>query len=384
MNKYTKNNSNNVNNNEITDPKLKLKLINYVYEKMDLSKYKYKILKFDNELEDLKTEKHYVSPNYAGMNALLVFAKIGSGFFSFMIDRKTLSYNPAKVEIEKVKIHKFRVRVRQDVFNGTLLDGIYITNYKTKHHHFLATDIYFLAGDDVREDKLNNKLIQAKVFLDNIKEDSSFDNITFLTNELFELHDIKDMINKKIPAMKLSELVRGIAFYPEYSGTKLIYFFEKNDTLLKDIVLDEIVTTKEDIDDPIEVKELEQTTDVEKLKDSLSESKSYKYEYPVGFSCERTFMMKKTDTPDVYDLYLVKLVNGKGKLKKYDNAYIPTTNVHKLCVELFKDETATLVVCKLDIDKNKWIPTQNKPEKPRPDLYNKVVKFLNKYKVYNE
>lgn len=371
---------NSTRSNEITDLQLKQKLVNYVYKKLDLSSYKYKILKFDYELEDLKTAKHYVSPNFAGMNALLVFTKVQGKFFSFMIDRKTLSYNPAKLDIAKTRIIKLRVRVKPDVYDGTILDGIYITNYKTRHHHFVATDAYFLSNEDVRKDKITNKLIQTKVFLDNIKEDESFNNVTFLTNELFELHDVKTMINNHLPKMKLSTLVRGIAFYPEHSSTKLIYFFEKDDTILKGITVNES-NLAENNNDPYEVKEIEQTTDVEKLKDSLSESKKFHFEFPESFEMERIFMMFKTETPDVYDLYLVKLVNKKGKLKKYDTAYVPTAEVHELCHNMFETKKNKLVVCSLDKEKTKWIPTNKKPIKNRPDLFNKVVKTINKFKV---
>src|SRR5437870_4652311 len=55
---------------------IKSELINYVYNQIDISKYKYTLVLDETHIDSLMYYKYYVSPNYNGINGLLVFVKI--------------------------------------------------------------------------------------------------------------------------------------------------------------------------------------------------------------------------------------------------------------------------------------------------------------------
>jgi hypothetical protein len=76
VNNYNTNNykSNNYNSNyEYHDIQ---KIIDYIYSTTEISRFKYKILEYENDLNILTTQKYYISANFSGTSSLLVFIKI--------------------------------------------------------------------------------------------------------------------------------------------------------------------------------------------------------------------------------------------------------------------------------------------------------------------
>jgi hypothetical protein len=95
-----------------------------------------------------------------------------------------------------------------------------------------------------------------------------------------------------------------------------------------------------------------------------------------------TFKMKKTETPDVYKLYLIdriKSKDGSYKIKniKIDTALIPTIACSTFCTSVFTGNAGSaLVKCKYIHDKQKWIPFEKDLIKTIPDKMKKL--FNNK------
>ena len=95
------------------------------------------------------------------------------------------------------------------------------------------------------------------------------------------------------------------------------------------------------------------------------------------------FEMRKSDTIDVYKLYLINKNKGNGKIllqyKKIDIAYIPNIEISLLCKEMFKNNIdKTLVKCKFIIDKNKWQPVEQEHERRYPDT---IMNISNKIEI---
>src|SRR6185503_9966235 len=63
-------------------------LIKYVYSTIDISQFRYDLLKFDQQLSKFISGVYFVSPNYSGKNCFLVFTKLKSKYYSFLINRR--------------------------------------------------------------------------------------------------------------------------------------------------------------------------------------------------------------------------------------------------------------------------------------------------------
>jgi len=111
-NNYNKNNNNynrkrsspsSNTNRYIEDKDVKESLLDYIYENIDLRNYKYKIIEANDDLFNIKKNYH-ISPNYNGTNCLLVFTKLNGQYYSFLVDRKTLSYSKNQLDLNSIFI----------------------------------------------------------------------------------------------------------------------------------------------------------------------------------------------------------------------------------------------------------------------------------------
>lgn len=72
----------------LVDWDVKSKIIDYLYSKLDLSKYRYIMLNNIQKLKFLHDNEHYVSPNFKGYNYLLIMLTINNNQYCVAIDRK--------------------------------------------------------------------------------------------------------------------------------------------------------------------------------------------------------------------------------------------------------------------------------------------------------
>ena len=78
-------------------------LIDYIYSNINISKFKYKLLENYSDLSSFQeSSKFYVSANFSGSNCLMVFCKMKGKNYSFMVDRKTLSFNAEQIKYDSV------------------------------------------------------------------------------------------------------------------------------------------------------------------------------------------------------------------------------------------------------------------------------------------
>ena len=373
-NKY-QNHNDNSHNYDLNEKKL---LIDYIYSNINISKFKYKLLENYSDLSSFQeSSKFFVSANFSGSNCLLVFCKIKGKFYSFLVDRKTLSFNSDQIKYESVNIMPINVRLENSIYNGTIIDGIFIKHDKKKEKFFVITDLYMFRGITTEKDKINMKLANIETYLEyNMK---SCQNITLTINKLYELENIDKLVNDDIK--KTHDFhVRGLSFYPEISSTKLIYVFNedkdkkmlnKNNTSnsprdSKEIVLPSVSNNLNNIN-----------SEVKKTKIKYSARSEYKNK-EIIFVLE----LKKTEISDVYKLFAVEEVDkGEKKIlktKKMGIAYIPTKDISLKCKEIFSKNVngRALFKCQFDDIKNKWIPLEEVKNVKRPNKINEIEEKL--------
>ena len=337
-------------------------LIKYIYTTLDISQFKYEILKYEGQLNKFISDVYHVSPNFNGKNCFLIFNKINLRYYSFLVDRKQLSYNYEKVNIDNVFIHHCNVDIDLSLYNGTIFDGIYIKNGNT--HEYIITDIYYFKGTDYTSNKLSHKLFEVKVYLDNIGEQITFNqnkihsrtDISLKVNELCDIKDIRKYIESDIKKYSNYQ-TRGICFYPDISGTKLIHLFSSDNTNIN-----RPNTQDNNTNNTMSIQRHKNTNDIssqlQRSKRLIKKVFMAKSNDPIYAILE----MKATSTVDIYKMNAVEKVvtDGKTKLKKYqmDIAYISSIEKSGWARDIINESSngSVLVKCIWRDDKHKWEP----------------------------
>ncbi len=415
QNNYNNNDrSNNRNNNYQKNPnmqmyqndddmnlyQIKKLLIDYINNTVNLSNYKYKLMEYDDDLllltdktssgsqnyNDIQEKKYFVSPNYMGINGLLVFIKIGDKYLSYIIDKKQLTYNLDKIDYNKINIIPISHRLDDTIYNGTIIDGVFLFDDKTGIKKFVINDLYYFRGVNLIENKITHKMLNVSAYFESIKADTILNDTVFIVNKLYELCEIENLINKYIPSLTYPKAISGIAFYPEFSSQKLIYLFSNC-----------VEKTKPDNNQ----QNNQQFIRLNNKSNNNSNNNSSNYQ--IGQSNNQqineyeiipennsgnndnvktlTFKVKKTETCDVFNMYLgTVLTNKTFKYVKIGLAYLPTLESSLFCRDAFSqnNENVLLMDCKYDEIKNGWTPIKVVFNKKRPDTMQQLNIFTQK------
>ena len=162
-------------------------LVGRVYAETDISKFRYDMLNYEQDLQKLLKQKYYVTINFCGTNSLLVFTKFHDKFYSFTIDRQTLSYNFSKVDFSKTKINLVNLSLDDQIYNGTIFEGILIKRYNLDDLYIIS-DVYKFCGKDVSKEKINFKLLNIIGYLkNNYDKNLTSNSVELAVNKLFQL-----------------------------------------------------------------------------------------------------------------------------------------------------------------------------------------------------
>jgi hypothetical protein len=301
--------------------KTKENLVTYVFQCLKLNKYRYKVLRTKNDLEYIKTNIHYVGCNYYGYNHLLVFTKLNNDLYSFFIDRKTLSYSHSTIDLKKVSIKQVKFYVHADLYNGTILDGIF--NEQNNVKTFIITDAYMVSGKSFVNIEYKTKLQQIKQdVISHIKTNEKSDDINIIVETPLTYCDLKNITDVENNIIKSRNNIncRGLIFYPRLSGHKFIF------TL------------------PPKKKLISESSDDESKAQTLVKKDSSNREHKSGLTVntnptveKANILMKKTNTVDVYDMYLRQT---KKKMIKIGIAHVPSTKISKMCKSFYTKDSS--------------------------------------------
>jgi hypothetical protein len=365
-------------------------LIELIFDSVDVSKYNYKILRTEADLSNILTSRHYLSGNYSGTNCFLVFAKLKGRFHSFLVDRKMLSYSFDKVDWNALRITNINAMVDQSIYDGTIFDGIYFSRGDTSK--FTITDVYRFKGADYSIRDLKLKLSEIRGYLERVgtqiirsQKRNNRVNIEISVNSLHNVLDFDDVVNNKLHCSN-STMVRGICFYPETSGTKLIYNYDHHPNILSNHPASGVKPKRVRIQKSDESNNSGSEVSMNTRAQTESRRKLTKTYYTTieraedgsDLEINAILRMETTPIPDNYDMYCVERV-GKNKLKKQkrDIAYIPNTEKSKWLRRLFDDESKPkLMNCVWRENRRKWEPVSVNKTAKFPTLAAQLDKSL--------
>jgi hypothetical protein len=329
------------------DETVRKQIISYLYSMLQLHNFDYKILETEADLQYLNTTRYYMFPNYKGTPSFMIFIKFCEDYYTCIIDRTTLKYNKNLLDYNSVNILPVKVRVCEDIYLGTIMDGVLNTQHGSRPT-FYIDDLLFLRGTNVCNSKIINKNINLTSYLERCYvDDESLSTVILKINKIYELAKIRELAE----FIKDKRYIKGITFYPELagvpgsSGTKLIYI-ERQNTMSSNSTYNTVAQIS---------KESEDTENSSKSTEMLELEEK---------TC--IFSMRYV-SPDVFKLLLV---NETNILEEIDIALIPTSASSKTWNKLFnKDTSKTIsVLCKFDNNKKKWIPLEEVTDIDKEDI----------------
>jgi hypothetical protein len=318
----------------VNDLDFKNKIIDYLFSAIDISKYRYNILETVSQLNDLKINEHYVSPNFKGYNYFLIFNRYNNIPYCVAVDRKNLSYHRDKVDIKKLPIFKIKILANQSIFRGTIIDCKLIKNI------MMIKDCFQIMGNNIIDMDMFDKMIYLDSIIINQFQKDYCSNFSLKINKLYRYNMLNDMITNIIPNCNYD--IQGLIFLPKISGISIIYVDKKNqqsDTKIE-ITNNNIITNSPNYNNS-------SINMINDMKEFLL-SRTYSYETDGKIS---NLYVEKTNIIDVYNIY-----ENKDTYNKIGIAHIPSMKISQYCNENIIDKH--LCKCIYYKEFNKWIPLQ--------------------------
>lgn len=263
----------------INDLSLKNKIIDYLFNSLEMSKYRFNMLDNLQKLNYLKDNIHYVSPNFKGFNYFLVFTSINNINQCFVIDKKKLSYHRNKVNAKFINIYRIKIKTSLSLYNGTIFDSKLIR--KKGKYIMLIKDCYIMMGNKVLNMEMSDKMKYINSII-NTQFTNSCKNFLIKVNRLYNYDDIDHIVNNVIPECDIDIL--GLVFFPKYSGITTIYIEKKQD--------------KVEIENNTEMVDNKTYHLIRNIVEFLSKRE---YSYEKGKTTK--MFIRRTEITDVYNLY---------------------------------------------------------------------------------
>ena len=338
-------------NNEafFLDNKNKQYVIDYLYDNIDLSNFRYIMLNTISKLKFLQENIHFVSPNCKGINYLLIMLNINNENLYIIIDRKQLSYHKHQINITNLKILK--INIDSNIFYNNIIFNIKLIN-KNNKYTFLIQDCFLLLNNKITDILLEQKIEKITEIVSNIKSK----NCDFKLIKLFNYSELDILINE-IDNINTNEY-NGIIFYPKKSGINIIFINKINNELNNPQT--ETFNNKlknqinENNDNHLNYNGLNTQQPIyNNLNnyDYLEYLKSIKYSYELNPIYKR-FWISKTSIPDVYNIHVNKYdIEGKIGI-----ACVPNLKIKYKLNEIITGDDPIEFECIFYKKLKKWVP----------------------------
>jgi len=309
------------------DFETKTKIIDYLYSKLDLSKFRYIMLNNIQKLKFLQENQHFVSPNFKGFNYLLMMITLNEKQYCVAIDRKKLSYHKSQLDLKTIQILQLNIKSSDSIYSGTIFDGKLIQT--VNEYVFLIQDCFYLMDKKM----IDVDMIQKFSHLDSIFK-SHFKkpyctNFEFKLNKLCSYTDLEKLISS---LNTLSLNTNGIMFFPKISGINVLHIEKKVEKVEINSTVSEIIEQKS----------------YHIIHDFVNFLKSRSYSYESNGK-NKILYLSKTIIPDVYD------ISEKESSDKLGIALIPNLKISQMCDNIINDIPVKFN-CIYSYKFKKWIP----------------------------
>ena len=310
------------------EKKYNLRIIHKHYDKFDA----------DRSFTILNSNPHMVCVRSNGNPYFLYLMKYNFIQYCVFIDKKIQQgyYLPRIIIVQAM--------FDNVLFDDTIFEGEMIKANNNKWY-YLINDLLVCKGNQLHDMNHPKRMSLLYDTLDKHYVHDEYDSFKIGVKSFFKYNEIDKMLTKHIPSLPYS--VRGIYFKPLYMRFKdILYNFDDN--LIKKVERIKYKTVKQFIIN---------NNDIGMASNSSSESgtstpKSVNSEVKIDKNSDiATFSVRKTSTPDVYDIF-----DGNNNI---GIACIPTMKISKKMREITKDLN---MVDKIDIQFEfsqkfkKWLP----------------------------
>lgn len=340
-------------------------IFNYIVSTVNLLNYKYKIIDSLDEINALmlKSNEFCIGQNFVGTSCLLVFIKLQGVYHSFVVDKKNIINRHAQTQLSDFV--KISTQLSSEIYNGTIFDGYMITAKNTNFmNKFVICDMYQFCGKSTINVSMTNKFCQLKDYLSKHYHKTD------------KLNTIELILNKTLPLTNanLESMFQNPEFHSKgiyclneisFKTQKLILFtIPKTPPIPIQIAQTYSQTSSpknpkshSSVSSPIIANSASHISSAEMIK----QKSTFEREHVIDISQLKNkqkmiFLMKKTKTVDVYNLYLLREQNNEKKYVKIGIGMISTLKKSLMFQDLFKLAECMNVKCKYDKESNKWIP----------------------------
>lgn len=298
----------------------------------------------DKSIDILSRNPHLVCLRSNGNPYFLYLLKHNFIQYCIFIDKKIQHgyYMPRMIIVHMM--------FEDELFSDTVFEGEMVKTNNSKWY-FLVNDMLVCKGKHLNDVNLPKRLNMMSDVLQKSYKYEDLDSFRICVKKYFKIDDLNTMFNEHLPALPYT--CRGLYFRPLYLKFRdILYNFDDN--LIKKVERVKYKTIKQFVTNDKDIAELQhsdETCSDAQLSDTSSTITSKSEEAEVVEGTKKKFMVGKTSTPDVYDLY----ENGKT----IGVACLPTLKLSKYMREATK---AMNLIDKLEMDFQfsdkfkKWMP----------------------------
>lgn len=292
----------------------KKKIITYLENNVDKFKLNNNVVCIEQDLLEIKNNDYITLANIVGDDYIFIATKLNEIFYVVLIEKKTLK-NFENINYNDLNIISIRVRLKVDVYSGTIFDGRVVNLGGCSG--FIINKVFKINGKDINSMSEGYKLADHFV-KESYIVDSNMNCILFKLNRMYELNEIDKLINEKIENSKFK--------------------FSSLDFVSSDL------------------------------------SKTFRYYYNnQDYDIKVATMYGKKLSTDVIELFSK---DENKKMKRIGIAHIPNIHISRYCNQHISETKLSTIKCNLDYRFKKWIPDEIIQKDIESTDYNDIINMM--------
>jgi hypothetical protein len=289
-----------------------------------------------NRANELKQKEHSFVLNTYGAKYLLFLTYVNFKPYALYINRKNSTF--------------FLVKTRFDVslYQDTMLEGETI-KINEKWYFYVGDCLVYKKKNLVVQSYTKRCEILGNILTNDYVSDSYMEPFELIKKEKYDYEDIMGVKNGLIG--KLPFRVNGYVFKClEAASYDILYIFPECRNKQPD---DE---SPKNGGNTGSTNRQESGSEQSQVKQKIQQSSNIESHIPEKGKNEAKFLMKKTEFPDVYEIYMFD--SSQAKKAKVGYAGIPNIECSVMVKNWFLDKEEIYAKCKKNPVNDKWIPVQ--------------------------